>query len=70
MKSYIYQLEELSSPTGVDLLKFFEMAGVPASTYYRAKKGTDLRMATAKRVEDAIRIYSLHKAQEGARSVV
>ena len=69
MKSYLNQLEALSSPTGIPLVKFFELAGVPASTYYRAKKGTDLRMATAKRVEDEIRLYTLHKSAEGAGSV-
>lgn len=69
MKSYLNQLEAMASPTGIPLVKFFEMAGVPASTYYRAKNGTDLRMATAKRVEDEINSYALHRAAESAGSV-
>lgn len=63
MKSYITQLTELSAPTGINLMLFFKQAGVPTSTYYRAKAGKDLRLSTARKVEDAITSYSLHKAE-------
>lgn len=63
MKSYIEQLHNLSAPTGINLMFFFKQAGVPTSTYYRAKAGKDLRLSTAKKVEDAITSYSLHRAQ-------
>ncbi len=42
---------------------FFKQAGVPTSTYYRAKAGKDLRLSTARKVEDAITSYTLHKAK-------
>mgnify|MGYP006908252691 FL=1 len=70
MKTYLYQLQEMASPTGIELVKFFELANIPTSTYYRAIKGTDLRLATAEKVEDAIRVYALHQAEESARRVV
>lgn len=36
------------------LRRAFGRAGVPSSTYYRAKHGTDLKGKTAKRVADAL----------------
>ena len=63
MESYINQLEKLAAPTGINLMIFFKQSGVPTSTYYRAKAGKDLRLTTAKKVEDAINSYSLHKAE-------
>ena len=63
MKTYLDQLNELSAPTGVKLMQFFKLAGVPTSTYYRANAGQDLRLTTAKKVEDAITSYSLHRAE-------
>ena len=69
MKSYLNQLQELASPTGIELVKFFELAEIPTSTYYRAMKGTDLRLATATQVENAIKLYTLHKTAESASGV-
>jgi predicted transcriptional regulator len=63
MDSYIKQLTNMSAPTGISLMLFFKQAGVPTSTYYRAKAGKDLRLSTARKVEDAITSYSLHKAE-------
>lgn len=63
MKTYLEQLETIAAPTGLKLLQFFKLAKVPTSTYYRAIAGRDLRLSTAKKVEDAITSYSLHKAQ-------
>lgn len=63
MKSYIVQLTEQAAPTGINLMEFFKMSGVPTSTFYRAKAGKDLRLSTATKVEDAITSYSLHKAE-------
>lgn len=42
---------------------FFKQAGVPTSTYYRAKAGKDLRLSTARKVESAITSYTLHKSE-------
>lgn len=63
MKTYLDQLNEQAAPTGVKVLQFFKLAGVPTSTYYRAVSGKDLRLTTAKKVEDAITSYSLHKSE-------
>ena len=54
----INQLTELSAQSGESLLTFFKLANVPTSTYYRARMGNDLRLSTAQKVEDAIRIYT------------
>ena len=63
MKTYLEQLNEQASPTGMKLLDFFKLAGVPTSTYYRAMSGKDMRFVTAKKVEDAITSYTLHRAE-------
>lgn len=63
MKTYLEQLNELSAPTGMKLLQFFKLAGVPTSTYYRAIAGKDMRLATAQKVEDAITSYALHRTE-------
>ena len=63
MKTYLSQLQELAAPTGLNLIQFFKQAGVPTSTYYRASHGQDMRLSTAKKVEDAITTYTLHKAK-------
>lgn len=63
MKTYLEQLNEQASPTGVRLLDFFKLSGVPTSTYYRSLGGQEMRLSTAVKVEDAIRTYTLHKTQ-------
>ena len=63
MKTYLEQLQQKAAPTGVSLLQYFKLAGIPTSTYYRAIGGKDLRLATAKKVDDAITSYALHRAE-------
>ena len=64
MKTYLNQLQNLSDESGGSLLEFFKLANIPTSTYYRAHNGIDLRLSTARKVEDAIRIYSLNNAND------
>ncbi len=64
MKTYLNQLTELSAQSGENLLTFFKLAKVPTSTYYRARMGNDLRLSTAQKVEDAIRIYTSQNAND------
>ena len=52
--TYLEQLEELAEHNGVDLLTAFRRAGLPTSTYYRARKGHGLRAETAMQVADAL----------------
>jgi len=47
-------LREQSASAKVDLKKAFVYAGVPDSTFYRAKMGRNLRYSTACKVEKAI----------------
>jgi predicted transcriptional regulator len=63
MKTYLQQLQEISSPTGLNLIQFFKQAGVPTSTYYRASHGQDMRLSTAMKVEDAITTYTLQRTK-------
>lgn len=39
------------------LLRAFEAAGIPSSTFYRARLGTDLQGATAERVAVVLRAW-------------
>lgn len=64
MDTYLNQLTELSAQSGESLLTFFKLANVPTSTYYRARMGNDLRLSTAQKVEDAIRIYTSQNAND------
>jgi len=63
MLSYMTQLETAATAANVQLLQAFRMAGVPTSTYYRTLAGKDLRLSTAKKVLDAIRVHALQQAQ-------
>jgi predicted transcriptional regulator len=63
MNSYINQLESMAAPTARGLVFFFKLANVPTSTYYRARQGKDLRLSTANKVADAIRVYTLHDSE-------
>ena len=63
---YFSQLDKLAAHFGVDLKAAFEAAGVPDSTYYRAKNGTNaLRYDTATRVEAIINGSAI--VHEGSR---
>mgnify|MGYP003131562667 FL=1 len=61
MISYIHQLQAAADKADVSLLKAFKESGTPTSTFYRAINGTDLHLSTAKKVEDAIKVYALQK---------
>lgn len=63
MLSYMTQLETAAKAANVQLLQAFKMSGVPTSTYYRTIAGKDLRLSTANKVLDAIRIHALQQAQ-------
>jgi len=54
MLSYMNQLIEQSAHAGINLKDAFACAGVPDSTFYRAKMGKDLRHQTASKVSEAI----------------
>lgn len=54
MLTYMNTLIEKSNEANVNLKRAFVYAGVPDSTFYRAKMGTDLRHSTAVKVEKAI----------------
>lgn len=49
------QLDLMARLLGVDLKSAFVEAGVPTSTYYRAKHGAELRASTATRIAAVIR---------------
>lgn len=58
--TYLDQLRALAAPLNPDdperLVRLaFDAAGVPSSTYYRARYGADLRSDTAAKVADALR---------------
>jgi predicted transcriptional regulator len=64
MFSYIQQLEKQADGMGVRLIDAFKKANIPTSTYYRAKQGCDLRLATARKVSDAIKFHALQNAHD------
>ena len=63
MLSYMTQLETAAKAANIQLLQAFRMSGVPTSTYYRTIAGKDLRLSTAKKVLDAIRVHALQQTQ-------
>ena len=63
MLSYISQLEAASKAANIQLLQAFKLSGVPTSTYYRTIAGKDLRLSTAEKVLNAIRVYALQQTQ-------
>lgn len=50
MLTYFHVLELIADRQGTDLKAAFTAAGLPTSTFYRAKNGTDLHYDTACRV--------------------
>lgn len=55
IESYLSQLEKSAESQGVKLLEAFKSAGIPDSTFYRARKRNgDIRLAVARRVEEEI----------------
>ena len=63
MLSYMEQLKAAAVLANMQVLQAFRLAGVPTSTYYRTLNCGDLRLATAKKVLDAIRIHALQQTQ-------
>jgi predicted transcriptional regulator len=63
MLSYMEQLIKASTECNVSILKAFRMANVPTSTYYRTIAGGDLRLSTAKKVLNAIRLHALQRTE-------
>lgn len=64
MISYINQLQQQADDMDVRLIDAFKRANIPTSTFYRAKQGCDLRLATARKVSDAIKFYALQNAKD------
>lgn len=62
MKSYLEQLTIQSENQKVSLRDAFNWAGLSKTTYYRQWKGTELRYATAIKIERAI--YQLATLQK------
>ena len=54
MRSYLEQLTVQSENQKVSLREAFNWAGLSKTTYYRQLKGTELRYATAIKIERAI----------------
>jgi len=64
MVSYINQLQNAADQAEMSLIQAFKKSGTPTSTFYRAINGTDLHLSTAKKVEDAIKVYALQKTSK------
>lgn len=60
MKTYMQQLISAAQDNNMSILKAFEQANVPTSTYYRTIHGGDLRYSTARKVWDAINSNEKH----------
>lgn len=54
---YYEQLLVLCRHSDEELRRAFAKAGVPSSTYYRAKHGQDLRFSTAQKIASHIQEY-------------
>lgn len=63
MLSYMEQLQHAAQAANITVLQAFRMSDVPTSTYYRTIGGGDLRLSTAQKVLDAIRVHALQQAQ-------
>lgn len=63
MLSYMEQLNAAAVLANMQVLQAFRLANVPTSTYYRTLNGGDLRLATANKVLDAIRVHALQQTQ-------
>jgi 4-diphosphocytidyl-2C-methyl-D-erythritol kinase len=71
MKSYLEQLEAMSSETGVELLHAFKNAGIPTSTFYRTINGvTELRYETARKaMKELEKLHALEQARHHTRKL-
>jgi len=64
MKTYMQQLISAAQDNEISILRAFEQAKVPTSTYYRTIHGGDLRYSTARKVWDAINRNGKHLSTE------
>ena len=64
MLTYMDQLIEQSTHASVRLKDAFACAGVPDSTFYRARMGKDLRYETASKVSEAIEKLSALQSRD------
>lgn len=63
MLTYMDQLKTAAAAANLSVLQAFRISDVPTSTYYRTIAGGDLRLSTAQKVLDAIRLYALQQTQ-------
>ncbi len=63
MITYMEQLLNAASDANISILKAFREANVPTSTYYRTVAGGDLRLSTAQKVMNAIRLHALQQTK-------
>jgi len=63
MITYMEQLLNAASDANLSILKAFREANVPTSTYYRTVAGGDLRLSTAQKVMNAIRLHALQQTK-------
>ena len=66
MRSYLQRIKDRAGECNVPLLRAFQKAEIPTSTYYRTiHEKTELRYDTAVKVMQAIEdLYALHQARE------
>ncbi len=66
MKSYLQLIKDRAEECNIPLLRAFQKADIPTSTYYRTiHEKTELRYDTAVKVMQAIEdLYALHQARE------
>ncbi len=66
---YLDQLQGMADVAGLRLKDAFVAAGVPTSTYYRARCGTDLKADTARKVATLLKTVATggkHAARQRA----
>ena len=63
MITYMEQLLNAASNANLSILRAFREANVPTSTYYRTVAGGDLRLSTAQKVMNAIRLHALQQTK-------
>jgi predicted transcriptional regulator len=63
MLSYMDQLKTAAAAANLSVLQAFRISDVPTSTYYRTIAGGDLRLSTAQKVLDAIKLHALQQTK-------
>jgi len=57
------QLKTAAAAANLSVLQAFRISDVPTSTYYRTIAGGDLRLSTAQKVLDAIKLHALQQTK-------